>query len=221
MSILIFVLLIFICISLFYFLHKYFSKNEFYLLSIIYAVIAFMMSFKLINIFGVDINMGIIFDSGLVMIVYYFVNKYGRDDSKKVISLIIVTTLSCIIFLLLNCFAISSLYDKMSSLYQIMILDNLPILILYPISLFGTLLLSDYCFEEMKEIKKNRNIKGTLVMIGISFIEIFVFIYFSYAFIIRYDISMHIAISSLLIKTIIMTMYFFVINKLFSVRKVK
>ena len=55
MSEFVFLLLVGICIGFVYIVHKYFSKSEFYLLGIIYTIISFLMSFKLINIFGMDI----------------------------------------------------------------------------------------------------------------------------------------------------------------------
>ena len=69
-----FLLFIVICIGLIYIVHKYFGKYEFYFLGVIYTVISFLMSFKLINIFGLNINPSIIFSSGLLAILYYFIN---------------------------------------------------------------------------------------------------------------------------------------------------
>ena len=93
------------------------------------------MIFKLVNIFGIDINLGIIFSSGLLVILYYFVNRYGKGEDKKLITTIGVSTILLGIILLLNTFIVPSLGDKNSIIYQELILNNLPILILYPISL--------------------------------------------------------------------------------------
>jgi predicted transporter len=109
------------------------------------------MSFKLVNIFGIDINLGIIFSSGLLVILYYFVNRYGKGEDKKLITTIGVSTILLGIILLLNTFIVPSLGDKNSIIYQELILNNLPILILYPISLIGTLLFSSYTFNELKK----------------------------------------------------------------------
>ena len=90
MSIVIFLLLISICLELIYLVHKYLGKSEFYILAIIYSILSFIMSFKLVNIFGVDINLGIIFSSSLIMILYYFIHRYGDDDAKRVILVMII-----------------------------------------------------------------------------------------------------------------------------------
>ena len=48
MSMVIFLLLICICLGLIYIVHRYFDKHEFYILTIIYSVLSFIMSFKLL-----------------------------------------------------------------------------------------------------------------------------------------------------------------------------
>ena len=179
------------------------------------------MSFKLVNIFGIDINLGIVFSSGLLVILYYFVNRYGKGEDKKLITTIGVSTILLGTILLLNTFIVPSLGDKNSIIYQELIFNNMPILILYPISLIGTLLFSSYTFNELKKENSKRLIKTILTVIGILFADVFVFIYFSYAFIIRFDTSMMITLGNYLVKSIITVIYLLVVNKMFEVKKVK
>lgn len=221
MGILVFLLLISICIGLVYIIHKYFGKEQFYLLGIIYSLLSFIMSFKITNILGVNVNTNIIFSSGLLVILYYFVNKYNDKESRKFIITIFLSSLVSICLFLLSVFTIPSIYDKMSIFYQNLILDNIAIIILYPISLGITMFLSQYCFRELEKEEKNRNIKTIFTIIGILFIEAAIFSYFSYAFIIKYDTAISISIDNYLVKTGIMIIYILIINKLFIVRKVK
>ena len=173
------------------------------------------------DIFGIDINLGIIFSSGLLVILYYFVNRYGKGEDKKLITTIGVSTILLGIILLLNTFIVPSLGDKNSIIYQELILNNMPILILYPISLIGTLLFSSYTFSELKKENSKRLIKTILTVVGILFADVFVFIYFSYAFIIKFDTSMMITLSNYLVKSIVTVIYLLVVNKMFEVKKVK
>ena len=89
-----------------------------------------------------------------------------------------VSTILFGIILLLNTFIVPSLGDKNSIIYQELILNNIPILILYPISLIGTLLCSSYTFRELKKENSKRLIKTILTVVGILFADVFVFIYF-------------------------------------------
>lgn len=221
MSIVIFLLLISICLGLIYLVHKYFGKSEFYILAIIYSILSFIMSFKLVNIFGVDINLSIIFSSGLLVILYYFINRYGKGEDKKLITTIGISTILFGIILILNTIIVPSLSDKNSFIYQSLIFDNIPILILYPISLIGTLIFSSYIFNELKKEDSYRLVKTLLTVLGIVFADVFIFIYFSYAFIIKFDASIMIALGNYLFKTIITIMYILIINKIFDVKKVK
>ena len=107
------------------------------------------MSFKLVNVFGLDINPSIIFSSGILIILYYFINRYDIKEYKKLIMLISATSIICGIYLLSNSFMVPSIYDKGSLLYKNIILDNLVILIVFPISLLITFILNN--------IKKIRN----------------------------------------------------------------
>ena len=221
MDILIFVLLMAICMGIIYFVHRYFGKNEFYLLAIVYSIISFVMSFKIVHLLGIDINLGIIFSSSLIMILYYFIHRYGDDDAKRVILVMIISTIICALFMMLNVFMVPSLYDNMSSYYQNLILNNLAIVILYPLALATIMYLARYSFNELSNTESKRFIKMILILIGISFIYTGIFIYFSYAIIIRFDIAIKIFLSNYLVMSLILIVYFLVIDKLFMIRKVK
>ena len=105
--------------------------------------------------------------------------------------------------------------------YQNIVFDNLPIFVLYPISLTITMFLSEYCFRELKKEEKKELLKTILTIFGIIFIDSCIFIYFSYAFIIKFDTSLVIALDNYLVKVGIMIIYILIVNKLFMVRKVK
>ena len=221
MSIFIFILLMAICLGLVYLVHKYFGKEHFYLLGIIYVILSFVLSFKLINILGVNINANLIFSSGLLLILYYFVNRYNEKESRRFIytTSLINIILACIF--VITTIMVPSIYDKMSIFYQNLIFDNLAIVILYPISYVVTMFLSEYCFKELKKEEKKKNIKTILTIFGILFIDAGIFVYFSYAFIIKYVVAMRIAIDNYLIKVGIMIIYILIVNRLFMIRKVK
>lgn len=221
MSIGVFVLLMTICLGLIYFVHKYFGKEQFYLLGVIYSIVSFVLSFKLIRVFGVNINANLIFSSGLLLILYYFVNRYNEKESRRFIYTILLVSLVCVLFLIFSSLSIPSIYDKVSILYKNLMFDNLAMVILYLISLGITMFLSEYCFRELKKEDNKKNIKTIFTLFGITFADIAIFIYFSYAIIVRYDIAARIAIDNYLVKTFIMIVYTLIVNKLFMVRKVK
>jgi len=221
MSIGVFLLLMAICLGLVYLVHKYFRKEHFYLLGVIYSIVSFILSFKLIRVFGVNINANLIFSSGLLLILYYFVNRYNEKESRRFIYAVLLVSLVCVVFLIFGSLTVPSIYDKTSILYQSLMFDNLAIVILYPISLGITMFLSEYCFRELRKEDKKKDIKTIFTLFGIIFVDVAMFIYFSYAIIIRYDTAVQITIDNYLVKTFIMIIYTLIVNKLFMVRKVK
>ena len=146
MDIIIFLLLTAICIGSIYLVHKYFGKQEFYILAIIYSILSFLMSFKMTKILGININMGIIFSDGLLIILYYFASKYDKKEVNKLLLLIIISIITMGIVAMLISFTIPSLYDSNSLYYSDLVFNSLPILVFYPIALLITLFISSYCF---------------------------------------------------------------------------
>lgn len=221
MGFIVFLLLIFICIGFVYIVHKYFDKFEFNLLIIIYSILSFLMSFKTISIFGIDINGSIIFSSGLLVILYYFINRYSEKEYKRFIMLNTICNFVCIISLLLMGFVIPSINDISLVTYQRMVFDNLLILILYPLSNIITLFLSSYCFNEMKKEEEKKLIKTIFTIVGIVFIDTFIYVYFVYTFLFGFDVAMPIAINNYIVKTTIVISYLLIVKRLFMIRKVK
>ena len=217
----IFIILMFICFGLFYMVHRYFGKHEFYLLTIVYSILGFVLSFKLVNIFGLNINLGIIFTSGILFLLYYFINRFGDREPRKYIITVMVSTLFTELIMIVNALMVPSIYDKGLGLLQNMFFDNYIIFILYPVVLFGILLLSNYSFNELKFEEKDRIIKTILTIAGIVFIEMALFMYFSYAVILRFNISLMIALDNYFINTNIMILYYLCGNRIMKMKKVK
>lgn len=221
MSILVFFLLMAICLGLIYIVHRYFGKEQFYLLGIIYSVVSFIMSFKLVEVFGVNINAGVIFNSGLFLLLYYFVNRYNSKESRRFIITIFICSIISILLLMITTFMVPSIYDKMSIFYHRLLLDNISIIILYPVSLAVTLFLSEYCFRGLKDEERIKQLKIILTVCGIMFIDVMIFVYFSYSFIINFYTAIDIAIDNYLVKACIMVVSILVMDRLFMVKKVK
>lgn len=218
---LVFVLLNLICIGFIYLIHRYYGKEQFYLLAVIYAISSFMMSFKVTKIFGLDINMGIIFSGGIIEILYYFISKYDKREIKKLLIMVIGGILSLELFLIINSLIIPSVYDSAATNYQNLVFNNLAMFIFYPIAMLATYILSSYCFVELKG-EKNRKLGKTLVtIIGIAFIDTALFIYFSYAFIIDFETATNIALSNYFVKMIGWVVGIYVVYKIIGVKKVK
>lgn len=218
---LVFIVLILICMGLIYLVHRYYGKEQFYLLMVIYAIASFMMSFRVTRVFGLDINMGLIFGSGLLGILYYFINKYDKKEIKNLLVILMISILGIELFLTINSLMLPSVYDSASFDYQNIVFNNLPMMILYPVATLITFILSSYCFVELKKEKKNRLQKNLVTMIGIVFIDTFIFIYFSYAFIINFEEAIYIALGNYFVKMLWCLLVIIITDKIIGVKKVK
>lgn len=221
MNIVIFLLLIIIIMGLIYIVHRYFGKHELYLLDIIYCILSFLLSFKLINIFGININLGIIFNCGVIMIIYYFVNRFSKNDLRKIIITSIISILSCIILLVMISLMEGSLYDENIILLKDLLFDNWLMSILYPIGLIITLLLSSYGFNELKRVEKRKKIKTIMVLIGVTFVDVFLVTYFAYVTKVKYSVSLLISIDNYFVKAIILILMYLVLDRIMKIKKVK
>ena len=217
----IFLLLSILCVGFIYIVHKFFGKHEFYVITVIYSIISFIMSFKLVSVFGININMGSIFSSGIIMLLYYFVNRFDNIEVKRFIAISMISIIVLIVFIWLGILMIPSIYDENLILFRDLFFENIPIIILYPLGLFGTLLLSSYSFKELKKTNNNRSIKTILTFIGIIFVDVFIFIYFSYAFIIKFDAAILMAIGNYFIKIVVISIMYFLTNRIMRVKKVR
>ena len=221
MSGFIFVLLMIICFGLFYVVHRYFGKHEFYLLTVIYSVLGFILSFKLVNIFGFDRNLGIVFTSGILLNLYYFIYKFGKGEIKKFIEVVMISVISVDIIMIINALMVPSIYDEVLGLFQNLLFENYMIFILYPVILFGILLLCMYSFNELRSVEKYKELKTILTIIGIMFIYVFTFMYFSYAVIFRFTDSLSISLDNYFVSTIVMIIYYLCGNRVMKMKKVK
>ena len=221
MSVLVFILLFIIMIGLIYLVHRYLSKSELYLLTLIYGIISFIMSFKMINIFGIYVNGSIIFSTGLIMILYYFINKYNEKEIKRLIISIILSICFIDVLVLINGLIEPSLYNNNYAYFRDMVVNNYIIFILYPICIFISLYLYSYLFKDMKKIKEDKDLKILLPILGFTFIDIFTFVFLTNIIKFRFDISFMIALGNYIVKSFIMIGSIFLIDRIVKIKKVK
>lgn len=221
MSVLVFILLFIIMIGLIYLVHRYLSKSELYLLALIYGIISFIMSFKMINIFGIYVNGSIIFSTGLIMILYYFINKYNEKEIKRLIISIILSICFIDVLVLINGLIEPSLYNNNYAYFRDMVVNNYMIFILYPIFTFISLFLYTYLFKEIKKIKEDKDLKILLPILGLTFIDIFIFVFLTNIIKFRFGISFMIALGNYIVKSFIMIGSIFLIDRIVKIKKVK
>ena len=175
----------------------------------------------MLNIFGIYVNGSIIFNTGLIMILYYFINKYNEKEIKRLIISIILSICFIDILVLINGLIEPSLYNNNYAYFRDMVVNNYMIFILYPIFTFISLFLYTYLFKEIKKIKEDKDLKILLPILGLTFIDIFIFVFLTNIIKFTFGISFMIALGNYIVKSLIMIGSIFIMDKIIKIKKVK
>ena len=90
-SIIIVLLLILVSLLLIYSMYKIYDKRGLYFSLVIMNIMSFILSFKIIKIFSLNINLGLIPMISIFTIIYIIITKYSIKDKKTILSLSLYT----------------------------------------------------------------------------------------------------------------------------------
>lgn len=146
-------------------LYKMLDKRGLYFALVIFHLISFVLSFKISDIFKLNVNIGIIPLIGVMTIFFLFILKYGQKEKKNLLT---ITLYSNIITALL--FAIMIYYDQaitetISINMQGTFEYNYKILIAFPIVVAISEYLSIKLFDLVNQIQTSIVVSGILTYI--------------------------------------------------------
>ena len=139
-SIIIVLLLILVSLLLIYSMYKIYDKRGLYFSLVIMNIMSFILSFKIIKIFSLNINLGLIPMISIFTIIYIIITKYSIKDKKNILSLSLYTNIITSILILITNYFIPTVSETISISIKGTFEYNYKILILYPI----IILLSQY-----------------------------------------------------------------------------
>ena len=219
-SIIIVLLLILVSLLLIYSMYKIYDKRGLYFSLVIMNIMSFILSFKIIKIFSLNINLGLIPMISIFTIIYIIITKYGIKDKKTILSLSLYTNIITSILILITNYFIPTVSETISISIKGTFEYNYKILILYPI----TILLSQYIiiklFNYLKELQSNIIINITLTYITTGLVYTLVFYLIAYINLIDIKNTIFMGVSSFLIGIIITLLNTLIIDLIFK-KKVK
>lgn len=219
-SIIIVLLLILVSLLLIYSMYKIYDKRGLYFSLIIMNIMSFILSFKIIKIFSLNINLGLIPMISIFTIIYIIITKYSIKDKKTILSLSLYTNIITSILILITNYFIPTVSETISISIKGTFEYNYKILILYPI----TILLSQYIiiklFNYLKELQSNIIINITLTYITTGLVYTLVFYLIAYINLIDIKNTIFMGVSSFLIGIIITLLNTLIIDLIFK-KKVK
>ena len=219
-SIIIVLLLILVSLLLIYSMYKIYDKRCLYFSLVIRKIMSFILSFKIIKIFSLNINLGLIPMISIFTIIYIIITKYSIKDKKTILSLSLYTNIITSILILITNYFIPTVSETISISIKGTFEYNYKILILYPI----IILLSQYIiiklFNYLKELQSNIIINITLTYITTGLVYTLVFYLIAYINLIDIKNTIFMGVSSFLIGIIITLLNTLIIDLIFK-KKVK
>lgn len=219
-SIIIVLLLILVSLLLIYSMYKIYDKRGLYFSLVIMNIMSFILSFKIIKIFSLNINLGLIPMISIFTIIYIIITKYSIKGKKTILSLSLYTNIITSILILITNYFIPTVSETISISIKGTFEYNYKILILYPI----IILLSQYIiiklFNYLKELQSNIIINITLTYITTGLVYTLVFYLIAYINLIDIKNTIFMGVSSFLIGIIITLLNTLIIDLIFK-KKVK
>ena len=111
-----FILIIILFITMFttYLLYKIYEKRGLFFAIVFQNIISFILSFKIVTILKLNINLGIVSILSVLTIMYLFMIKYGKKEINELIKISLYTNVLIAIFLTMINYFIPTLTETIS-----------------------------------------------------------------------------------------------------------
>lgn len=136
----IFVVLILLTMLTIFCIYQMLDKRGLYFSLVITSILGFIMSFKIISIFKMNINLGIFPIIASLSVIYTFITKYGHKETKNLLNITLYSNIAVAILLSIMNEFIPAITETISINMEETFGYNYKILIIYPI----IILLSQY-----------------------------------------------------------------------------
>jgi len=198
-----------------------FNKNSIIYIYIIYNIISFLLSFKIIEVIQININANIAISSLFTSLTYLIIEKTNIKEYKELLKQIFIINIIISIILAISSLYIGSINDINYINMKNIFIGNYQILISYPIITLINQLIVLLVYNSISDITKNINAKIILTNLNVLMFETLLFSTFSYIFNIKFINLLLIIISNYLIKIIISLLYTPFISYIIKLKKVK
>ena len=202
-------LIVAVIISLFitFITNKYMGKLGIIALYTISNLVAFILSFKLINISNLNfISNTLVYVMKLTML-YLLLERKETSEAKKIINFTFFINIVSSIMLYITSSYTQSLTDTIGINMTNVFINNYRMLLAYPISQFVSQKILIYVYDRIKKIYDNLFISTVTTYLLIGLIEILLFSIVAYYNILRNKVIIEIILSTYMIRLIITVIY--------------
>lgn len=221
MNLLIFILLIVLSIFFMYISLYMLDKKNYRYIYLIYSILGYLMSFKIIKLASINLNANIVIETLFLTLTYLIIEKTTKEEFIKIVKNIFKYNLLVGVLLLFGSLYIPVVTDVVSINIKYMIIDNYKILLIYPILLAILQLLTYLVYNSIKELKLNIQNNIIISSLTILMVDSVIFNLFAYLFKIKLSNIILLILSNYLIKILLTTIYSYIISKQIDNKKVK
>lgn len=202
-------LIVVVIISLFitFITNKYMGKLGIIALYTISNLVAFILSFKLINISNLNFISNTLVYVMMLTMLYLLLERKETSEAKKIINFTFFINIFSSIMLYITSSYTQSLTDTIGINMTNVFINNYRMLLAYPISQFVSQKILIYVYDRIKKIYDNLFISTVTTYLLIGLIEILLFSIVAYYNILRNKVIIEIILSTYMIRLIITVIY--------------
>ena len=220
MNELLFIIIILLTLLTIFCLSKLYGKQGLTYSLIVLDIISFILSFKIIEVFRLNINLGIVTYISTLSIIYIYTIKYGSKETKKNEKICLYTNIIIAFLLLIMNYIIPAITETISINIQGTFEYNYKILIIFPIIMFLSQYLITKVYIFVSEIQSNIPICIILTYIITALVYIIIFYILCYIKVLSISDSLYIGLSTYIVGLIITIINIVFINYIVNSKKV-
>lgn len=201
--------------------YNYLDKKGLYLMLIIMTIVSYLLSFKVLNIWGLSVSANIITTISILEIVYLLIEKETKKNHYNYLFLTIFCLIATAFAILTTSSYIPSINDTLSTNMKGLFIDNYQILIIFPLLLIITEIISHPIYLTLNQIYQNKIISINLIYMVLGLLNSLIFSFIAYASDPSFLSKLNIALATYFIGLIISILYTPIFNYLTSKKKVR
>lgn len=202
-------------------LYKMLNKRGLYFTLVMLNLITFVLTFKITNIFKMNVNVGIIPFIATLSVIYIFVTKYGYKENKNLLKISMYSNITASILLAIMNYFIPAIEETISINMQGTFEHNYKILIIYPFIMLLSQFTTIKLYELVGKIQNNLSISIILTYIITGLLYTVIFYSLSYIKIMDLKYSIFLGVSTYILGLAITIIHIMFINHLVSKKVIK
>lgn len=202
-------------------LYKMLDKRGLYFSLVILNLITFVLTFKISYVFKMNVNVGIIPFIATLTVLYIFVTKYGYKENKNLLKISLYSNISASLLLAIMNYFIPAIEETISINMKGTFEYNYKILIIYPIIMLLSQIVTIKLYELVGKIQNNIPVCITLTYIITGLLYTVIFYSLSYIKIMELKFSLFLGVSTYILGLVITIINMVFVNHLVSKKVIK